>query len=135
MHYCVLEASYLSQKAAVLPRRDDVLRDASDALKRSSAVQGGELSRSGAMQLLALEGMDDVMALRRWDDRAKVNGVEVLDLNTAGRWSWTISFKAGFKQGQLPGSCTPSIPVAQNSRDNSWTIPQNQLQSATTEWQ
>ena len=33
------------------------------------------------MQLLALEGMDDVMALRRWHDRAKVNGVEVLDLN------------------------------------------------------
>ena len=81
MQYCVLEASYLSQKAAVLPRRDDVLRDASDASKRSSAVQGGELSRSGAMQLLALEGMDDVMALRRWDVRAKINGVEVLDLN------------------------------------------------------
>ena len=27
-----------------------------------------------------------------------------------GRWSWTISFRAGFKRGQLPGSCTPSIP-------------------------
>ena len=27
-----------------------------------------------------------------------------------GRWSWTISCRAGSKRGQLPGSCTPSIP-------------------------
>ena len=53
----------------------------SDASKRSFAVQGGELSRSEAMRLLALEGMDDAMALRRWDDRAKVHGVEVPDLD------------------------------------------------------
>ena len=33
------------------------------------------------MRLLALEGMNDAMALRRWDDRAKVHGVEVPDLN------------------------------------------------------
>ena len=33
------------------------------------------------MGLLALEGMDDAMALRRWDDRAKVDGVEVPDLD------------------------------------------------------
>ena len=26
------------------------------------------------------------------------------------RWSWTISYRAGSKRGQLPGSCTPSIP-------------------------
>jgi predicted HD phosphohydrolase len=44
-------------------------------------MQGGELSRSEAMRLLALEGMDDAMALRRWDDRAKVHGVEVPDLD------------------------------------------------------
>ena len=49
----------------------------SDASKRSFAVQGGELSRSEAMRLLALEGIDDAMALRRWDDRAKVHGVDV----------------------------------------------------------
>ena len=27
-----------------------------------------------------------------------------------GRWYWTISYRAGSKRGQLPGSCTPSIP-------------------------
>jgi len=48
----------------------------SDASKRSFAVQGEELSRSEAMRLLALEGMDDAMALRHWDDRAKVHGVD-----------------------------------------------------------
>ncbi len=53
----------------------------SDASKRSFAVQGGELSRSEAMRLLASEGMDDAMALRRWDDRAKVHGAEVPDLD------------------------------------------------------
>ena len=53
----------------------------SDASKRSFAVQGGELSRSEAMRLLALDGMDDAMTLRRWDDRAKVHGVEVPDLD------------------------------------------------------
>ena len=50
-----------------------------DASKRSFAVQGGELSHSEAMRLLALEGMDDALALRSWDDRAKVHGVEVPD--------------------------------------------------------
>ena len=44
-------------------------------------MQGGELSRSEAMRLLALEGMDDAMALRRWDDRAEVPGVEVPELD------------------------------------------------------
>ena len=29
------------------------------------------------MQLLALEEMDGAMALRRWDDRTKVGGVQV----------------------------------------------------------
>ena len=57
----------------------------SDASKRSFAVQGGELSRSEAMRLLALEGMEDAMALRRWDDRAKVHGVEVPDLDAYGQ--------------------------------------------------
>ena len=57
----------------------------SDASKRSFAVQGGELSRSEAMRLLALEGMDDAMALRRWDDRAKVHGVEVPNLDAYGQ--------------------------------------------------
>ena len=33
------------------------------------------------MRLLALGGMDDAMALRRWNDRAKVHGIEVPDLN------------------------------------------------------
>ena len=33
------------------------------------------------MRLLALEGMEDAMALRRWDDGAKVHGVEVPDLD------------------------------------------------------
>ena len=37
------------------------------------------------MRLLALEGMDDAMALRRWDDRAKVHGVEVPNLDTYGQ--------------------------------------------------
>ena len=45
------------------------------------AVQGGKLSPSEAMRLLALEGMDDAMALRRWDDGANVHGVEVPDLD------------------------------------------------------
>ena len=44
-------------------------------------MQGGELSRSEAMRLLELEGMNDAMALRRWDDRAKVHGVEVPELD------------------------------------------------------
>ena len=57
----------------------------SDASKRSFAVQGEELSRSEAMRLLALEGMDDAMALRRWDDRAKVHGVDVPDLDAYGQ--------------------------------------------------
>ena len=52
----------------------------SDASKRSFAVQGGELSHSEAMRLLGLEGMDDAMTLRRWDDRAKVHGIEVHNL-------------------------------------------------------
>ena len=30
---------------------------------------------------MALKGMDDAMALRRWNDRAKVHGVEVTDLD------------------------------------------------------
>ena len=62
---CSLDGSY----SAGLP----------DASKRSFAVQGGELSHSEAMRLLALEGMDDALALRSWDDRAKVHGVEVPD--------------------------------------------------------
>ena len=33
------------------------------------------------MRLLALEGMDDAMTLRRKDDRAKVHGVGVPDLD------------------------------------------------------
>ena len=44
-------------------------------------MQGGELSRSEAMRLLASEGMDDPVALRRRDDRAKVHGAEVPDLD------------------------------------------------------
>ena len=38
------------------------------------------LSHSEAMRLLGLEGMDDAMTLRRWDDRAKVHGIEVHNL-------------------------------------------------------
>ena len=34
------------------------------------------------MKLLELKGMDDAMALRRWEDRAKVHGVEVPALET-----------------------------------------------------
>ena len=49
------------------------------------AVQGRKLSPSEAMRLLALEGMDDAMALRRWDDRAKVHGVEVPNLDAYGQ--------------------------------------------------
>ena len=52
-----------------------------------------------------------------------------------GRWSWTISCRAGFKRGQLPGSCTPLIPVAQNSSDNSGTSPSNPFQKQRTKWQ
>ena len=37
------------------------------------------------MRLVALEGMDDAMVLRRWDDRAKVHGVEVPDLDAYGQ--------------------------------------------------
>ena len=37
------------------------------------------------MRLLALEGMDDAMALRRWYDRAKVHGGEVPDLDAIGQ--------------------------------------------------
>ena len=44
-----------------------------------------------------------------------------------GRWSWSISCRAGFKRGQLPRSCTPLIPVAQKTRDNSGTSPSNRL--------
>ena len=36
---------------------------------------------SEAMRLLEMGGMDNAMALRRWDDRAKVYGVEVPGLN------------------------------------------------------
>ena len=57
----------------------------SGASKRIFAVQGGELNRSEAMRLLALEGMDDAMALRCWDDRAKVHGVDVPDLDAYGQ--------------------------------------------------
>ena len=48
-------------------------------------MQGGELSRSEAMRLLALEGMEDAIALRRWDDRAKVHGVVVPNLDAYGQ--------------------------------------------------
>ena len=54
----------------------------SEASKRSFAVQGGPLSQFEAERLQALEGMPDAMALRRWDDRAKVHGVEVPELET-----------------------------------------------------
>ena len=49
----------------------------SDPSKCSLIVQGGELSRSEAIRLMAMEGMVDAMALRRWDDHAKVHRVEL----------------------------------------------------------
>jgi len=52
-----------------------------------------------------------------------------------GRWSLTISCRAGFKRGQPHGSCTPLIPVAQNSRDNSGTSPSNLFLQLIAKWQ
>ena len=52
-----------------------------------------------------------------------------------GRWSWTISCSAGFERGQLSGSCTPLIPVAQNPRDKSGTSPSHLLQQLRPKWQ
>ena len=77
----VLPYSGMSQPSGCCALGDTYYAGLSDASKRSFAVQGGELSRSEAMRLLALEGMDDAMALRRWDDRAKVHGVEVPNLD------------------------------------------------------
>ena len=37
------------------------------------------------MRLWELEGMNDAMTLRRWDDRTKVHGVEVPDLDAYGQ--------------------------------------------------
>ena len=80
--FVVLLGSSGAGKSTLLRSLDETYyAGLSDASKRSFAVQGGELSRSEAMRLLALEGMDDAMALRRWDDRAKVHGVEVPDLD------------------------------------------------------
>ena len=76
--FVVLLGSSGAGKSTLLRSLDETYyAGLSDAWKRSFAVQGGELSRSEAMRLLALEGMDDAMALRRWDDRAKVHGVDV----------------------------------------------------------
>ena len=72
---------YVSAKRLLCSLDETNLAGLSDASKRSFAVQGGELSRSEAMRMLALEGMDDAMALRRLDDRANVHGVEVPDLD------------------------------------------------------
>ena len=52
-----------------------------------------------------------------------------------GRWSWTISCRSGFKRGQLPGNCTPLIPVAQNSRDKSGTSPSDLFLQQRAKWQ
>ena len=82
---CPRTAACLMPNGCCAPWVRRITRGCSDASKRSFAVQGGELSRSEAMQLLALEGMDDAMALLRWDDRAKVHGVEVPDLDAYGQ--------------------------------------------------
>ena len=47
-----------------------------------------------------------------------------------GRWSWTISCRAGFKRGQLPGSCTPSI--AQMRECSRRRLPQRGESERTT---
>ena len=39
------------------------------------------------------------------------------------------------KRGQLPGSCTPSSPIAQKTRDNSGTSPSNLLLRLRAKWQ
>ena len=52
-----------------------------------------------------------------------------------GRWSWTISCRAGFKRVQLPVSCTPLIPVAQNPRDKSGTNPSDLFLQLISSWQ
>ena len=39
------------------------------------------------------------------------------------------------KRGQLPGSCTPSSPIAQKTRDNSRTSPSDLFQELGTKWQ
>ncbi len=52
-----------------------------------------------------------------------------------GRWSWTISCRAGFKRVQLPVSCTPLIPVAQNPRDKSGTSPSDLFRQLIAKWQ
>ena len=86
------------------------------------------------MRLLAQEKMDDAMALRRWDVRAKCHGWECPTWMAKGRWTWTISCRAKFKRGQLPGSCTPLIPVAPNSKDNSETSPSDLFLQLPAKW-
>ena len=82
----VLLGSSGAGKSTLLRSLDETYyAELSDASKRSFAVQGGELSRSEAMRLLALEGMEDAMELRRWDDRAKVHGVDVPVLDAYGQ--------------------------------------------------
>ena len=84
-HAVVAPYRHVSAKLPLCSLDETYYAGLSDASKRSFAVQGGELSRSEAMRLLALEGMDDAMALRRWDDRAKVHGVEVPNLDAYGQ--------------------------------------------------
>ena len=45
------------------------------------------------------------------------------------------SCRAGFKRGQLPGSCTPLVLVAQNPRDNSGTSPSDLFLQIRAKWQ
>ena len=52
-----------------------------------------------------------------------------------GKWSWTISCRAGSKRGQLFGSYTPLVPVAQKTRDNSRTSPSDLFLQLGAKWQ
>ena len=54
----------------------------SDVSKRSIAAQGGHLRQFEADRLRAQQGMDDAIAVRRWDDRAWVQGVTAPNLDT-----------------------------------------------------
>lgn len=52
----------------------------SDGSRRSLALQGGPMSDDESRRFAAATGATDAVALRRWDDAGKVDGLEVAPL-------------------------------------------------------
>jgi predicted HD phosphohydrolase len=81
---------------AVEPGYDDVLSPAS---KRTLELQGGVMTAAEAAQMAAHPWVSDVVALRRWDDRAKVVGKATRPLS-----AWTSLLRRYFSDPASPTS-------------------------------